>query len=264
MSTVPDLITAAAAVQIDLIAVTDHNTIRDISAFKALSNEKDVALVNGVELSAFLRAGNEVHILGYGLDHGRQDLKNICDTIMANRRQRNAEIVRRLNARGIDISVDDIEAYGSDAGRMAFARQMVARGYVTSIADAFNKYLARGCSCYVPYESVPLREQIELLSKMNGHPVLAHPFRVGLDDTQLYPFIKALKSYGLEGLEVYYPDHTDRQRDILLNICKKLDLAPTCGSDCHDGLGMNNIGCTSLSALHDRSLLVFIESLVII
>lgn len=133
--------------------------------------------------------------------------------------------------------------------RAHFAQYLYEKGIVSSVKEAFDRYLGDGKPCYIPKEGVTAKEAITCIREAGGHPVLAHPPQYRLSLTVLDKVIKDLKACGLEGIEVVYSTYTNAQERELRTLAVKNELHMTGGSDYHGtpkpdiqlGTGLGNL-----------------------
>jgi predicted metal-dependent phosphoesterase TrpH len=213
------------------IALTDHDTIDGLQAAQEYIQQHNLNLmfINGIEMNCEFR-GKEVHILGYFIQPEDQTLRHRLIEIRMLRHQRAESMVEKLQHLGISIDFARVKEYakGDLIGRPHIARALIEGGYSDSIEDAFYKYLGSGKPAYVPrYKFLP-DEAIALVKKCGGIPVLAHPGLI--NDADIVDEVIAM---GIEGLEVYYPQHSQDQTEGFKKICLKNHLLMTGGSDFH-------------------------------
>jgi hypothetical protein len=123
---------------------------------------------------------------------------------------------------------------GGIVGRPHFARVMLDRGYVSSLQEAFDLYLAKGRPAYVNKARLSPAESISAIRNAGGVAVLAHPLQLKLGrDGELESIVKRLAGFGLQGLECYYRNHTAEDTAAMLALADKLRLVATGGSDFH-------------------------------
>ena len=225
------LVVEAARRGLEAIALTDHDTVDGIApALAAAEDFPGLMVIPGVELSTEVAAG-EVHVLGYFIDYDDPALNGRLVRMRNSRAERAQAMISRLEALGVDISWDHVQkiADGGSVGRPHLAQAMLEQGYVPSIREAFNGYLARGRPAYVGRRKLAPAAAVELIRQSGGLAVLAHPFTIADPE----PLVVKLKAAGLAGLEVYYKDYdADTQRQ-LLEIADRHDLLVTGGSDYH-------------------------------
>jgi predicted metal-dependent phosphoesterase TrpH len=233
-----DLVRAAAAAGLDVVALTDHDAMSGWAEARRAADEVGITLVPGLEIST--RFGHRgVHLLGYLPDPAHAPLVTVLDRVLEGRTERTPAIVSALREVGIDITEDDVrrEAGGSvAAGRPHVADALVRRGVVADRTEAFVELLDPGRPGYVNRYAPALEEMIGLVGAAGGASVIAHPWgrgsRTVLDEAAL----ARLRDIGLAGIEVDHQDHGPAERDELRAIARNLDLVVTGSSD-HHGLG---------------------------
>ena len=215
-------------------ALTDHDTTDGIDEAVDAAAGTGLEVVPGTELSC-LYEGTEIHMLGLFLDHHAPELGNALAGLRSDRERRNEEMIRRFQNDGFRISLEDLTAEEPDAviTRAHFARALVKKGYVSSMEQAFRSYLDHGKKYCPPKQTVAPEEAIRLIRSAGGFPALAHPIQYKLGWKKTEALILALKEAGLMGVEVYYSSHTQNDSMKLREICRRLDLLPTGGSDFH-------------------------------
>ncbi|EGL83576.1 PHP domain protein [Caldalkalibacillus thermarum TA2.A1] len=213
------------------IAITDHDTIGGIEEALAAGRECGVEVVPGIEIST-LRHGQDVHVLGYFIDYQQEGLHHELHKLRDVRAKRNEMMVARLNELGIEITMEEVRAKQTEPegniGRPHIAEVLMDKGIVDSMEEAFEKYLGREGKAYVNPPRISPEDAVRLILRYGGIPVLAHP---GLYDDD--PLIEELVALGLKGIEVYHPDHTDREIEKYSRIAAELQLIATGGSDFH-------------------------------
>lgn len=211
------------------IAVVDHDTVEGINPVLMAAAKSEVEVIPGIELSAE-DDGSEIHILGYFVDYESKDFLKNLDLLKKNRIERIHKIVKKLNDLGVDLNPQDVLdiAKNGTAGRLHIARAMVKAGAVGSTAEAFQKYIGDKGPGYVCGFRFNPREAIKLIKNVGGVPVLAHPYTLNNDE-----LIPKYVDYGIMGLEVYYPEHSQSMVNFYLRLAQKYNLLVTGGSDCH-------------------------------
>ena len=224
-----DLILEARRNDLSAIAVADHDTVDGLESTIEAGNKEAVEVIPAIELTAEYET-IEIHILGYFLDYRNKGLIERLDVLKKNRIERIYKIADKLNAIGVKLDVQEVFKLGSrgTVGRLHIARAMVKQGLVNSIYEAFAKYIGDKCPAYVCGFRFSPQEAINLIKEVRGIPVLAHPYTISCDE-----LIPEFIDYGLMGLEVYYPEHTQSMINFYLNLAQKYHLLITGGSDCH-------------------------------
>lgn len=197
-----EIVRKAVGLGLNVIAITDHDSVEGVEpAFAAAEDFPSLLVIPGVELSADI-PGGEVHILGYFIDHHHQGLKRSLESLRNSRRERGRKIVAKLAQLNIDVDWQRVLelAAGASVGRPHIAQAMMERGYISSLREAFTKYIGRNGPAYVERERLTPLQAVELVLSAGGLPTLAHP----ADIEGLESLIPQLKQFGLVGLESYY------------------------------------------------------------
>ncbi len=229
-----ELVDFAIAQHIDVLALTDHDTTAGLEEFLLYSSDKPLKAIPGVELSATWEKGN-CHIVGLNVRNDYAPLETVLQEIRDSRDNRNEIIINKLNELNLMITLDEVEALagGDVVARPHIARIMLAKGYVSSVQEAFDSYLAKDAPAYVDRYRLDPENAVSLLRDAGSLPVLAHPSQLKLTIEQIDSLVEKLKPCGLAGLEVYTPYTPDNGIDAYLNIAKKHTLFVSGGSDFH-------------------------------
>src|SRR3954469_7467116 len=192
------------------LALTDHDTIAGLAEAAAAAKELGIDFLPGIEISCEVPKPATMHMLGYGVDIHSQPLKELTSQLMAGRDDRNPRIIKRLNELNVAITMEEVEqaAGGGVIGRPHIAAVLLRKGYVSSIKQAFDKYLGQGAPAYFDRDRPTPKRGIELIRQSGGVAVLAHPVQLRTEnDAQLERTIKDLVDLGLAGIEVIHSDH---------------------------------------------------------
>lgn len=244
-----ELVRHAAAKGLAAIALTDHDTMDGVSQALAEGVMVGMEVIPGVEISVDFEP--EMHILGYFFDDSYLKLEKVLSNLRKNRGDRNLKVINKLRKMGIDITMTEVEkeARGTVVGRVHIASVLFNKGYVSSIEEAFERYLLRGRPAYFKKEKLTPEAGIDKISNAGGIPVLAHPILLGKSEEALDALLYNLKNAGLIGIEAYYVNNTPAQTDSLLKLAAKHELLVTGGSDFHGtfkdgievGIGRGNL-----------------------
>ena len=224
----------AAAAGLSAVALTDHDTLDGLAEAAAAAKRLDIGLVPGVELSLEWPLGG-MHLLVYHLEPGAGPLQDRLASLQLGREQRNLEVAERLTALGWPITIEDIveESGGGVVGRPHIAAVLVRIGAADSIADAFDRWLARGRPGYVDRVRLSPEEAIGLARRSDAVPVLAHPHTTGVSADDYERTFAELAGMGLAGIEAWYAEYPDELRRHIAALAGGLGLIATGGSDYH-------------------------------
>lgn len=224
-----ELVRQARCNDLSTIALADHDTIDGLESTIQAGRAQDIEVIPAIELTAEYQ-GLEIHIIGYFIDYKSRSLKEKLDVLKNNRIERIYKIGDKLNAMGIRLDIQGVLnlSGGGTIGRLHIARAMVKQGLVSSTSEAFAKYIGDRSPAYVCGFRLSPAEAIKLIKGVGGIPVIAHPYTL-FNDGLIPQFV----DYGIMGLEVYYPEHTQSMINFYLNLAKSFNLLVTGGSDCH-------------------------------
>ncbi len=226
-----DIILQAAERGLSVIAITDHDSVDGIaSAMVAAKAFPRLRIIPGIELSTDVPQG-EIHVLGYFIDYTDHEFQIILEGLRNSRLKRAQGMVAKLKNLGVHLDwerVQEIAGIGS-IGRPHIAQAMLEKGYISSIKEAFDKYISRNGPAYVEREKMTAVEAVALILKFNGLPVLAHPFTASNPETMIIE----LKAAGLIGIETYYNDYTTDEINELISFADRYGLIAIGGSDYH-------------------------------
>ncbi|MFA5374428.1 MAG: PHP domain-containing protein [Dehalococcoidia bacterium] len=226
-----ELIQIAAEQGIGVIAITDHDTVNGIEpALLATECFPYVTVIPGVEINTDVHQG-EVHILGYFVDYKNQPFLNTLNGLRNSRKVRAQKMLAKLSKLGINIEWERILELsdGGSVGRPHIAQALFEGQYVSTLQDAFERYIGRNGPAYAERDRLSPKEAVELIIKADGLPVIAHPASI----KELDQMIVDLKQSGLVGIEVYYDNYDKDTIERLSKLAAKYDLIATGGSDFH-------------------------------
>ena len=235
-----DLVVYAKRKGAAAISLTDHDTIEGLGTALAAGEEQGLEVIPGLEISAQYPGGS-MHILGYYINPSDPNLNRELIRLQEARRERNPKIIKNLQLLGFPISYDQVQAIAKgQVGRPHIARVLFQIGAVSSLEEAFQKYLTRGALAYEEKFRFFPQEAIAMIIRAGGIPVLAHPFTLNYTSLRdLKRVVEKLKDDGLRGIEVIYSEHTPDQTRDYFSLVRELDLIFTGGSDFHGDLKKN-------------------------
>ncbi len=232
-----DVVRQAAEQGLSVIAITDHDSVEGVApALEAAKAFPRLKVIPGIELSTDVPQG-EVHVLGYFIDYKNREFQVTLEKLRHSRLERAQGMVARLQNLGIHIDwerVQEIAGTGS-IGRPHIAQAMLEKGYITSLKEAFDKFISREGPAYVEREKMSPVEAVALVLQVNGLPVLAHPFTINNLETT----VDKLKAAGLVGIEAYFYGYTADEIHRLVSLSERYGLIATGGGDYH---GLDSTG----------------------
>jgi len=229
-----ELVQLASVNGVTALALTDHDTMEGVSEALAASVRFDVEVMPGVEVSV-VHKGLALHILGYCADPEEKELAVALATLQVARERRNGKIISKLQDLGIDTTLEELAEISGNGqtGRPHIAKLLMNHDVVRSMPQAFDQYLAKGARAYVGRFAYSAKEVIAFIRGAGGLAVLAHPVQVDKTLCVLNSLLPQLRSYGLEGIETYYPSQKKKMQKRIKTFAKKYDLLLTGGSDYH-------------------------------
>lgn len=227
-----ELIRAAKKAGLSYMAITDHDTLSGIRHLHdmGLYPAPGIRIIPGIEFSAH-DDEHEIHILGYNIDIYNTALQDKLAELAANRRTRVARLIEKLQGIGYGITPEDvgrIAGASKSLSRAHVAQALVEKGFFKDISEAFAKVLYKNGPAYVPHYRMTVAEIISLIKAAGGTAVLAHPKLVQDDD-----LVAAVIAAGMDGLEVFYPQHAADDTARYRKLAQKHHLLLTGGSDYH-------------------------------
>ena len=240
-STPAELMREAARAGIDVLGLTDHDTVAGWAEAAGQVEATGTALVRGMELSAKID-GISVHILGYLFDPDDERLTAHVARMLAERRDRAVRMVARL-ARDVPVTWEAVEAHAgaeTPVGRPHIADALIDSGVVADRQEAFAVYLRPGSPYYIHHYAPPATEAVEWISGAGGKAVMAHPAASRRGKPVGLSKIEELADAGLFGLEVDHRDNVEREK--LAKLAERRGLVRTGSSDYHGTGKPNRLG----------------------
>ena len=225
------LLAEAAAAGVEVLSVTDHDTVSGIAECREAARAVSVRLVAGIELSCDLH-GREVHILGHFLDETSPALGKLARAMLQERRERMERMVARAASTGLSgVTMEKVVARsgGDNLGRPHLARVLVDCGHAHSIKDAFDRLLHPRGSLWVDRRRLSVEEALEIVHGAGGTASVAHPGANGISRQEL----KSMAEVGLDAVEAWHPEHPPNQAEAFTRWGEELGMLATAGSDYH-------------------------------
>lgn len=217
------------------VAITDHDTVAGIEAALEEGNRCGILVIPGVEIST-AAGGQDIHVLGYYVDYKDPLFLERLEQLRGVRERRNEMMVQKLAELGIPISMEEVlarqsgkgESNGS-IGRPHIAEVLVDKGVVSSMDEAFKRYLGKRGAAYVSPPRIHPEEAVRWIHEAGGAAVLAHPGLYGDDELVR----QLVKDAGLDGIETDHADHSPEEAAKYGELAAMYGLVTTAGSDYH-------------------------------
>jgi hypothetical protein len=226
------LVNAAADRGVQVLSITDHDTIAGLEEGQRAATDAGITLVPGVELT--VRMGDDViHLLGYGFDPANAGLRDYLDGMEEERAARMKEMIDALNERGIGVTMDDVSRHAASSkalGRPSLAKALVEAGAAADVADAFETYIGDGQPAYVPAPGRSVEQGIGAIHDAGGFISIAHP-----GQWMSGRLMRDLQRAGADAIECVAPSHPSYLVDYYRTRARSSGLAITGGSDFHGG-----------------------------
>jgi 3',5'-nucleoside bisphosphate phosphatase len=243
-----EVVEQAALAGVELLALTDHDTVSGVSEAIAAGGRLGVRVVSAVEISAVddgAPVGRELHILGYGIDHADPALTQRLTEFLADREQRTLRMAAALRELGFELDEREIaarQAAGRPIGRPHLAEAVLARPAnasrlqaerIDDIGSLIKAYLIEGRAAFRLRETPTVVQAVEAIHAAGGVAVWAHPFWDVSDPAEVLASIDRFLALGIDGVEAFYVTHTREQTELLAERCATLGLLTTGSADFH-------------------------------
>lgn len=218
----------AAKAGVTTLALTDHDAIAGVPTAAEAAVRLGVELVPAIEMSCVHEYAEDLHVCGYWID--LEKIAPACERAQQERVNRAGEIVERLRAEGFDLTLDDAVREAGDA--LSIGRPHIARaaGATGDLGPFFEEYLVPGAKAFVPRRWPTAEQAVGVIKEAGGVAVVAHPYWDISEPAEVEELIRALD---IDGIETFYPTHSEEQTKHLLELCDELDLIATASSDYH-------------------------------
>ena len=254
----------AAAAVVELFALSDHDTVDGVDEALAAAQRFGLALLPATEISAVDADYEDLHVLGYGINHGDPLLLERLAGARADRELRAERMAAKLGELGF--AVDDAplaarRSAGKPLGRPhlaaavlghpANAERLRSEGH-EDVSSFIPAYLIPGAPAYSGRTRPTIAQAIGWIHDAGGLAIWAHPFWDIDADAEVLAAIDRYVAAGLDGIECFYPTHDEHQALLLADRCAKLDLLTTPSSDFH-GPGHRLFGSFLAYSLYGRT-----------
>lgn len=223
-----EVVKAAAKAGVTTLALTDHDAVAGVQEAQRAADDIGIELVPATEMSCVHEFAEDLHVCGYWVD--LEKIGPTCERAQSERVNRAEEIIENLRREGFDITLEDAIAHSGDA--LSIGRPHIARaaGATGDLGPFFEEYLVPGAKAFVPRRWPTAGQAVDEIHAAGGAAVVAHPYWDVKDPARVEELVRALP---FDGIEVYYPPHSEEQTRHLLSLCDELGITPTASSDYH-------------------------------
>ncbi|AUI86385.1 phosphatase [Vibrio azureus] len=231
-----DLVDRALSFDLDVLAITDHDTTDGLAIAKQYVQENNLAIkiINGIEISTVWQ-NKDIHIVGLNIDPENSALMDLIQQQKTHRVSRAELIAERLQKATRDGVLEEVQQIAGDAPitRAHFAKWLVDNGYAKNMQMVFKKYLTRSNPGYVPPNWCSMRDAVDVIHAAGGQAVLAHPGRYQLTAKWVKRLLSAFVEAGGDAMEVAQPQQAPQERRNLADYAIQYELLASQGSDFH-------------------------------
>ena len=239
------LVDRAVNFQLDVLAITDHDSVAGLDSAKRyiLDKKLPLRLVSGIEISTYWH-GFDIHVVGLNIDDKHPALTALISEQQAARETRAAKMGEKLEKCGFVGVYQQAKALAGDGSitRSHFAQVLLQQGKVNHLQAAFDKYIGKGKRAYVKPLWCDIAKAVEVIHQAGGSAVLAHPIRYDLSGKWRRKLIVEFKQAGGDGLEIVLPQMNPEQRRLMISYCQEYQLHASLGSDFHYPSKWNDLG----------------------
>jgi len=224
-----ELLRLAKKNALSTLAITDHDTIEGFLKIRDEAAAMPIELLSGVEITTRYKK-KEIHLLAYCFDPENADLLRMLKNQRKARLKRMQMILQQLSKKGIEVDIDEViaQARGKNVGRPHLASVMIKKNYVSSVSEAFIRYLSSEKLGDVPVDYIDISDCSEIVCSAGGITSLAHPVVIGGQD-----IIENLLTLNIDGIECIHPSHNVDKQKTFIELAKMKNLLITGGSDFH-------------------------------
>lgn len=229
-----EIVKHAKEIGLSAVALTDHNTSKGLHEFMEAGRTYDLITVPGCEFSTEY-LGKEVHVVGlFFPEHNWVEIEDYVEIMNMAKHNSNIKLIRALRKAGYDITFEEVAALtdSDEFNRAHVARALMAKGYVSSVNEAFSTLLREKHGFYVPAKKLGTIATVRFIKAYGGVAIIAHPF-LNLTYEELLTFLPLAKEAGLDAIETQYSKFTEEQNMQALELTKQFDLLQSGGSDFH-------------------------------
>lgn len=231
-----ELIDRAVNFQLDVLAITDHDTIAglNVASDYIQDNKLAITLINGIEISTSWH-GFDIHIVGLNIDKSNLALTELIQQQQLARESRATRMGEKLTKCGFTDIYEEAKSLAGHGSitRSHFAQILLRQGHVNHMQAAFDKYIGKGKRAFVKPQWCEISHAVDVIHQAGGVAVMAHPIRYDLSGKWLRKLIVEFKAAGGDALEIVLPQMSIEQKRLMLSYCEEYELHASMGSDFH-------------------------------
>jgi predicted metal-dependent phosphoesterase TrpH len=243
-----DVVAAGREAGVELLALSDHDTVNGVSEAIAAGEQHGVRVVPAVEISAIdsgPSSDRELHILGYNIDHTGAQLTRRLQEFLADREQRTLRMANSLRELGFELDarqIDERVAAGKPIGRPHVAqavlsapanRERLVAEHLDDVGSLIRAYLIEGRPAYRLREIPTIAQAVDAIHEAGGVAIWAHPFWDISSEDEVLDSIERFRALGADGVEAFYITHTREQTELIAERCRAHELLTTGSADFH-------------------------------
>lgn len=219
------------------ISIVDHDTTAHVGEAKELAKIYDISFIPGIEISAYdFKRRRKVHILGYDYQEEATNIKELCHPLLERRHAHSLWQLHQIQHAGFKVTKEDVLQHVKEGGiiyKQHIMNALTIAPFQSEEYQSLYRLLFKGNStANKDIQYVDAFDAVQAINRDGGYAVLAHP-----GQTDSFEIAEELVPFGLKGMEVYHPDHTEEQVDKVINISLQYNLFQTGGSDEHGRYG---------------------------
>lgn len=240
-----ELIDRAINFQLDVLAITDHDTVAGLDEAQAHidKHELPIDLINGIEISTSWH-GFDIHIVGLRIDKHNEALLTLIKQQQLARENRAVSMGKKLAKCGFDDVYHEAKVLADNGTitRSHFARVLYNRGHINHLQAAFDKYIGKGKRAFVKPQWCEISQAVDIIHQAGGVAVMAHPIRYDLSAKWRRKLITEFKNSRGDALEIVLPQMSQQQKNLMLLYCQEYELYASMGSDFHFPTKWSDLG----------------------
>ena len=240
-----ELVERAVNFQLNVLAITDHDTVAGLAAAQHYIHEKQLPLllINGIEISTYWH-GFDIHIVGLNINPNHPAITELVAKQQIAREARAVEMGHKLEKAGFTGIYEQAKLLAGEGSvtRSHFARVLFEQGHVNHLQTAFDKYLGKGERAFVKPDWLNINDAVAVIKQAGGSAVMAHPIRYDLSAKWRRKLIVEFKEAGGDALEIVLPQMNQEQKNLMLLYCNEYNLYASLGSDFHYPTRWSDLG----------------------